>query len=64
VLVVALHEREVGEPPQAEGPKYENPWDQPGEKSTPAGGEPTSDQAKPAEKKPDEKKEKGLFDDL
>ena len=54
----------AGQPPQAEGPKYENPWDQPGEKSTPAGGEPTSDQAKPAEKKPDEKKEKGLFDDL
>ncbi len=56
----------AGQPQQkaTDGPQFENPWDKPGEASTPPGGQPTSDQAKPAEKKPEEKKEKGLFDDL
>ncbi len=53
----------AGQPPKGDGPKFENPWDKPGEKPTQP-IQPGEDQPKPAEKKPDEKKEKGLFDDL
>ncbi len=61
--VLKTAEAAPGKPPQADGPKFENPWDQPGDKPTQP-IQPGEDQPKPAEKKPDEKKEKGLFDDL
>jgi hypothetical protein len=54
----------TAETASAEGPKYENPWDQPGAAPTQPiqPGEDKPAQAPP--KKPEEKKEKGLFDDL
>jgi hypothetical protein len=61
--VLKTAEPASGQPPQADGPKFENPWDQPGDKPTQP-IQPGEDQPKIAPKKPDEKKEKGLFDDL